>query len=250
MAVDEALMESARRGVVTLRLYRWDPSCLSFGRNQRARGRYDVDAASRLGIDVVRRPTGGRAVFHHRELTYSVTAPAGAWGGLRASYHRINRALLRGLESLGVAVGEAGRRSGERAPGPSTRACFRDPLPGEITAAGRKLVGSAQWREAGALLQHGSLLLHDDQVVTERLRLAEEDREAGPADGAEPLRAAALADLLGTPPPLEALVAALRSGFAEELDAEVVEAPRSPGEARRVARLEERYRDPAWTWRR
>jgi lipoate-protein ligase A len=248
MAVDESLMEDARRGLVTLRLYRWDPPCLSFGRNQRARGRYDLEAARREGIDVVRRPTGGRAVFHHRELTYAVTAPAGSWGGLRASYLRINRALLRGLESLGAQVGEARRRSGERSPLPSTRACFRDPLPGEITAGGRKLVGSAQWREGGALLQHGSLLLHDDQSVTERLRLGSPER---PAPGtAGPVRAAALAELLERMPDVEELAAALRRGFAEELGLAVREAPRSSDRLERIARLEARYRDPAWTWRR
>ncbi len=85
MAVDEALMRSASTGNaagVTLRFYRWEPGCLSFGRNQEARGAYDPDAAADRGIDIVRRPTGGRAVYHHRELTYSVTAPAGTWGSL------------------------------------------------------------------------------------------------------------------------------------------------------------------------
>lgn len=245
-------MAEARLGRVTLRLYRWDPPCLSFGRNQRAAGRYDVDEAEALGIEIVRRPTGGRAVFHHRELTYSVTAPAGLWGGLRKSYLRINRALLRGLASLGAPVAEAGRRPGERSPAPTTRACFRDPLPGEITAGGRKLVGSAQWRDEGALLQHGSLLLHDDQATAERLRLGSGERDgsgAGPGDGAT-VRAAALADLLERVPDEAELTAALRAGFSEELGVEVREAPAGVPDPALVGRLEARYRDPAWTWRR
>jgi lipoate-protein ligase A len=252
MAVDEALMAGARRGRVTLRLYRWDPPCLSFGRNQRARGRYDVRAAADRGIEIVRRPTGGRAVFHHRELTYSVTAPAGLWGGLRASYLRINRALLRGLASIGAQVTEAERRPGERSPTPGTRACFRDPLPGEITAGGRKLVGSAQWRDRGALLQHGSLLLHDDQATAEELRLAsgERDGSAGrPGDGTR-VRAAALSDLLERVPGPDELSEALRLGFAEELGVEVLDAPADLPDGALVERLEARYRDPAWTWRR
>jgi len=248
MAVDEALMVGARHGRVTLRLYRWDPPCLSFGRNQRARDRYDLEAARARGIEVVRRPTGGRAVFHHRELTYSVTAPAGLWGGLRASYLRINRALLRGLASLGAPVAEAGRRSGERSPAPTTRACFRDPLPGEITAAGRKLVGSAQWRDGGALLQHGSLLLHDDQDTAERLRLGTGARR-GSGDGTG-VRAAALADLLDRVPDPAELAAALRVGFSEEMGVEVRDAPPDEPDPGLVDRLEARYRDPAWTWRR
>ena len=92
MAIDEAIMESGRRGLVTLRLYRWEPGCLSFGRNQTAVGRYDGDRAADLGYDVVRRPTGGRSVLHHHELTYSFTAPA-SWASLRDAYVRINRAL-------------------------------------------------------------------------------------------------------------------------------------------------------------
>ncbi|HKK07370.1 MAG TPA: biotin/lipoate A/B protein ligase family protein [Gemmatimonadota bacterium] len=259
MAVDEALMDAARGGRAVLRLYRWDPPCLSFGRNQRADGRYDVEDARRQGIDLVRRPTGGRAVYHHRELTYSVTAPAGAWGGLRESYRRINGALLLGVQRLGARAREAGR-SGARAPGPGTRACFRDPLPGEITAGGRKLIGSAQWRDRGALLQHGSLLLHDDQAVAERLRLGGgvDGAAETPGVGAEeaageeasPVRAASLSELLGLEPSVDALAAALREGFAEAFGLPVEPAPDGVPDPERVRQLEEAYRDPAWTWRR
>ncbi len=240
MAVDEALMEAAREGGVVLRLYRWSPPCLSFGRNQRARGRYDAGAAADRGIDVVRRPTGGRAVFHHREVTYAVAAPSDLWGGLRPSYRAINRALARGLRRLGAPVESAARRG--RAPEPSSRACFRDPLPGELVAAGRKLVGSAQWRREGALLQHGSVLLHDDQEEAERLRTAG-DGETGPG-------AASLADLLEAVPDPAEVAEALRAGFAEELGARVEPGGLTPEEEELARDLEERYRDEAWTWRR
>jgi lipoate-protein ligase A len=116
-------------------------------------------------------------VFHHRELTYSVTAPAAAWGNLRQTYVLINRVLAAGLAEMGAAVGLAGRSGASESPRPTVRTCFRDPLPGEVTAAGRKLVGSAQWRERGSLLQHGSLLLHSDQAVVEELRIG--DRAGG-----------------------------------------------------------------------
>lgn len=269
MAVDEALMAAARNGRVTLRFYRWDPPCLSFGRHQRARGAYDAEAASARRIDVVRRPTGGRAVYHHRELTYSVTAPADAWGGLRPSYGTINRALARGLAALGVpATLEPGRGAG--APPPSARACFRDPAAGEVAVGGRKLVGSAQWREAGALLQHGSLLLHDDQGVAEGLRVGAADgprarapagavRGSGASAGAsaDPGMAAAagtgaigLAEVLDPLPDMAELVEALASGFAAELGVPVVPAEPSTAEREAAADLEARYRDRAWTWRR
>lgn len=251
-------MESARAGVPVLRFYRWDPPCLSLGRNQRARGAYRGEAAGRLGVDVVRRPTGGRAVYHDQELTYAVTAPAGLWGGLRASYARLNAALRRGLAALGVEVSVRGEGSGPRAPEPDGRACFRDPLPGEVMAGGRKLVGSAQWRQEGALLQHGSILLRDQQhVVTE---LQEETRRgsAGTGDRGEPPRdrpgrarsAAALEDFLEPLPGPGRIVECLVRGFEEELGTRT-----SPGELwreelTRARALEERYAGEDWTWRR
>lgn len=263
MAVDEALMGAGRVGEVVLRTYRWSPPCLSFGRNQQSRGRYDAEAAAERGIDLVRRPTGGRAVYHHRELTYAVAAPAGLWGGLRPSYRKINRALARGLRGLGVRVDVSDRKG--RTPGPSaSRACFRDPLPGELVAAGRKLVGSAQWRSDGALLQHGSVLLHDDQAVADRLRREEAAAAAGarspgrggsstPADGpGEPAGSGAvsLAGLLDAPPEPVEVAGALREGFAAELELPVVDGELEPREASRARRLERRYRSDAWTWRR
>jgi lipoate-protein ligase A len=241
MAVDEALMEAARRGEVTLRLYRWEPGCLSFGRNQTARGRYDGEAAAARGIDVVRRPTGGRSVFHHRELTYSVTAPADLWGGLKDAYLRINRALAAGLRRLGVEAEVAGG-SGEAAPRPTVRACFRDPLPGEVTAEGRKLVGSAQWRLGGALLQHGSILLVNEQAVVEELR-------TGAADAPE-VPAAGITRLLGREPGVAAMAEALAAGFAEEAGLPVVPGGLDPSEREAAEALRSRYEDPAWTWRR
>ncbi len=240
MAIDEAIMEGGRRGLVTLRLYRWDPGCLSFGRNQTARDRYDGSRAAALGYDVVRRPTGGRSVLHHHELTYSVTAPA-AWGSLRDVYLRINRALSTGLRMLGVDATVNESTSGP-APRPGVRACFRDPLPGEVTVGGRKLVGSAQWRDADALLQHGSILIRNEQSLVEELRIGAVRSEEVPAVG--------LAEVLGTEPEVNAITRALVAGFEE-----VLAVPLEPGEltSGEVERAEERrkvYEDPAWTWRR
>lgn len=238
--MDEALLAAAREGRFTLRLYRWSPGCLSLGRNQPAAELYDARRAARLGIDVVRRPTGGRAVYHDRELTYSVTAPEGAWGGVRESCARIHGALGRGLARLGVRVESAGR--GGPAPAPAARACFRDPLPGELVAGGRKLVGSAQWREGGVLLQHGSLLLWDDQRMAERLRCG---------GGEEPAaRGVGLAELLGREPALETLCEAVTDGLATELGVELRPGDPSREELREACRVESRYRSPGWTWRR
>lgn len=252
MAVDEALMRSAASGAgaVTLRLYRWEPGCLSFGRNQEARGAYDPAAAADRGIDVVRRPTGGRAVYHHRELTYSVSAPAGTWGSLRESYRRINGALAAGLRELGVPATCAGHDSdlaGRRraTPRPTARACFRDPLPGEVTVEGRKLIGSAQWRDGGAFLQHGSILLVDDQHMVDALRTNGDVAVASVGSGA-----VSLADLLDEPPHADALAEALALGFERELGADIETGRLSAQEAAAAEALAPRFADPAWTWRR
>ena len=240
MAIDEAIMESGRRGLVTLRLYRWEPGCLSFGRNQTAVGRYDGDRAADLGYDVVRRPTGGRSVLHHHELTYSVTAPD-SWASLRDAYVRINRALAAGLRELGVDAVVHESAAGPT-PRPTVRACFRDPLPGEVTAAGRKLVGSAQWRDAGALLQHGSLLIRNEQHLVEDLRVGEHPSVQLPAVGLE--------ELLETMPNGADLERALVSGFEWEFDTTAESGELTARETDQVEMCLQAYQDPAWTWRR
>ena len=244
MAVDEALLDSARDGALTLRLYGWEPGCLSFGRNQTARGRYDGARAADRGIDVVRRPTGGRSVFHCRELTYSVTAPAEALGGLRDTYLKINRALATGLRELGVPaeVVEARGSGPSPSPRPTVRACFRDPLPGEVVADGRKLIGSAQWRDGEALLQHGSLLLHNDQSIVEDLRVG------GPGSLVVP--AAGLAEFLDPLPDIETISQALAASFSDELERDATREDLTAEEHTAAERTRPKYEDDAWTWRR
>ncbi len=170
MSIDNALLRSAQEGGADafLRLYRWDPPCLSFGRNEPATTRYDIDQIRELGLDAVRRPTGGRAVWHEDELTYAVAAPSETFGSLRESYVAIHEMLVAALGRLGVEATLADRRSG-RAPRPSAGACFALPVGGEIVVAGRKLVGSAQIRTGKAFLQHGSVLLKNGQDVVSRI---------------------------------------------------------------------------------
>jgi lipoyl(octanoyl) transferase len=247
MALDQALMESVAAGAPpTLRFYRWSPPCLSFGRNQPAAGRYDSAAARALGVDMVRRPTGGMAVLHDREVTYGVALPVAELGGPRATYIAVNRALVAGLRRLGVAaeVQAAPPPGGHPVAGGSgpltTAPCFQAAAPGEVVAAGRKLVGSAQRRERNTLLQHGSVLLDGDQRVVERLALA-------PLPPAPPH--ATLAQLLGTVPPWDAVADALAAGFADALGISLAPGPVSAREARRAGELVTHFRTPAWTWR-
>ena len=241
MALDEALAESVAEGAEpVLRFYRWSRPCLSLGRNQPAAGLYDEDAIRARGWDVVRRPTGGRAVLHHRELTYSAALPDALLGSPREAYTATNRALVAGLRRLGVDAAVQGD-TGKRAPAPSTSPCFAEPVEGEVMAGGRKLVGSAQRRMGSVLLQHGSLPLHDDQgEVSALLRqpLANADRPA------------ALVPLLRREPGWDELVAALAQGWREALGAEVAPGAPTARERARAAVLAERYGSTAWTWHR
>jgi lipoyl(octanoyl) transferase len=243
MAVDAALMESVRAGAPpVLRVYRWDPPCLSLGRNQPARGFYDLDAIRVRGLGLVRRPTGGRAVLHHRELTYSVVLPDRMLGGPRASYAVINRALAHGLRRLGVPA-ELQARGAARAAVPSLAPCFREPAAGEVVLGGRKLVGSAQFREKGVVLQHGSLLLENDQSMAAALLLFPPPHEQ---DDDPP---ATLREVLDPLPAWHVLTGALAAGWQAVTGAEVQPASLVSEELERAAILREHFEDPAWTWR-
>lgn len=169
MAIDEALLRRAgQTGETAFRVYAWATPTVSLGRNQPGRSRYDLDVARARGIDFVRRLTGGRAILHHHEITYAVASPLSAYGSLSESYRTINRLLLEALRTLGVDARE--EQASTRAPAPSMAPCFDVPVTGELVADGRKLVGSAQVRDGRAFLQHGSILLEDDQqLLTEML---------------------------------------------------------------------------------
>ncbi len=165
MALDQGLLEEAdRTGRALLRLYRFDPPCLSLGRNEPAAARYDPAALAERRLDVVRRPTGGRAVWHEHEVTYAVAAPIATFGGLREAYRAIHTRLAAALQSLGVDATLALDRPSARPP-VSPSSCFATPVGGEVLVAGRKLVGSAQVRKRSAFLQHGSILLDGSQAI-------------------------------------------------------------------------------------
>lgn len=244
MAVDAALFEGVQAGrTPVLRLYRWSPACLSLGRNQSALGIYEPARARALGIDIVRRPTGGLAVLHDSELTYAVAAPAALLGGPRAAYHAINRSLVAALARLGAAVAIAGPRTHATAlAAASGIPCFRDPAPGEVVAGARKLVGSAQRFEKHTILQHGSILLDGDQSSVGTLQSGE------PADfdgGSITLR-----DLLGRTPSWPELEGAVLAGFADVCGIALAPSTLTIDEAERADRLAIRFRSDAWTWRR
>lgn len=237
MALDHALASCLTDGHAVVRLYAWRRPTVSFGRNEPARGLYSVCEAARLGIDYVRRPTGGRVVLHDRELTYTVVAPVRALGGVRVGYRRINRALASALHSMGaeVAISTDGRVEALDA-GP----CFQSPAAGEVIAGGRKLVGSAQARIDGALLQHGSIMLVGDQSRLATLSEGSVDYEAP----------ATMTDLVG-PVNEDALVAAVLMKMESAFGGRWAPGEYDEKEVKKADRLEsERYARDAWTWRR
>jgi lipoate-protein ligase A len=153
MRIDEALLdEVVQSGNAFLRLYRWDPPTLSIGRNQ---------PIPPLDVPVVRRPTGGQAVWHEHEVTYAVAAPIALFGSLRHAYEQIHQRLADALQSLGVDARLARRPLVP--PAMRHPSCFASAVGGEIVVGGKKLVGSAQRRRRDALLQHGSILLEGSQ---------------------------------------------------------------------------------------
>lgn len=251
MAVDQVLLDSVKAGgPPTLRFYRWNPACLSLGRNQPARGRYDTDGPT-PGVDVVRRPTGGLAVFHDQELTYSVACRVGDVGSPRATYLRVHRAIAAGLASLGAEIALSPRRA-SRVPAPADPAgvCFHSAAEGEVLAPAGKLVGSAQRCEQRSILQHGSILLDGSQ---ERAGIA----VALVAAGAGPTASAAaradgvatLTELLGRRPADAELLSAIAAGFTASMGIRLAPAWLAADEAGRLETAEARYRSENWTWR-
>ena len=216
MARDLALLDACARGEIrgAIRLYGFDPACLSLGRMQPLDD-VDLEACARDGVDVVRRPSGGRAVLHDQEVTYSVVCRSDdpVFGGrVLESCARIHLAVAAGLESLGVRTTARAMPADVRRDAREVAAvadCFARPAAHELLDyRGRKLVGSAQARRAGALLQHGSVLL-------DRPRAAAYLR-AGEANAMPP--GAGVRELLGRHVSREELVDALATGFRRSLE--------------------------------
>jgi lipoate-protein ligase A len=233
MALDQTLLDEAERtGQAFWRLYRFDPHCISFGRNEPARERYDPDAIARLGIDVVRRPTGGRAVWHEHEVTYAVAAPVATFGTLRDGYRAIHARLAAALRFLGAHVTLAPHRPRP----PSTaldrlNSCFAAPVGGEVLVHGRKVIGSAQVRQGRAFLQHGSILLAGSQAMLRAV-----SRQPSAVSGETTLTAA-----LGRRITFEEVADAIAATWDDTLTLTALDRPPPPSTAR--------FSDPAWTWR-
>lgn len=253
MALDEAISMAVaeRMAPPTLRFYGWRPPCLSIGYAQSMGGEVDVTKCRRCGIDCVRRPTGGRAILHADELTYSLAVPQEdprAAGGVMESYRCLSLGLVFGLRALGLQIVQA---PGEHKEEVDSAACFDLPSPYELTVEGKKLVGSAQVRRKRVVLQHGSLPLRGDitkiidflKVPSEGSRKELKCRLRG--------RASSLELVLGRVIPFSEVADALKAGFAEALNLELVPGKLSPRERALAERLRrEKYTAREWNFQR
>ncbi len=250
MAVDDALLESVGKGasLPLLRLYAWDPPCLSLGYAQ-TMAEVDRTRLDQRGWTIVRRPTGGRAILHTDELTYAVIAPLGEprlAGSILESYQRLSQALLAALESLNLPV-----QSQAYAPSsgkPTNPVCFEVSSAYEITVEGKKLIGSAQARRKDGILQHGSLPLTGDlsRIVQVLVFPSEVERAAA----AERLltRATTVESVLGHPNPWEEAALAFTTAFSRVLNITWESCDLSAFEKQRAMELvQAKYAHPSWT---
>lgn len=261
MAVDEAILEHIHRGESkpTLRLYAWQPPCLSLGYAQPFRD-VDVERLKSRGWDVVRRVTGGRAILHTDELTYSVTGSADEpvlAGGVLESYNRLSQALLFAVRELGLQVevkeqvAQAAVLGGGDAAGSKVNpVCFEVPSTYEITVNGKKLIGSAQARKKEGVLQHGSLPLAGDLTRICDALVFEDESAREKAKERLLARAATVESVLGVEKDWETAAQAFVGGFEAELGILFERGEMSPSEIQRAEELvKEKYAHAAWTER-
>jgi len=260
MALDETISRRcAEGGPPTLRFYAWTAPTLSIGRNQRLAESADLDACRSLGVELVRRPTGGAAVLHEHEVTYALSLPASEpllGGGFRRALAALAEALAQGLRLAGVPAGRstaAGNGAGGRR---RESVCFFASAPDELMAEGAKVAGAAQWRFPGAVLQHGSIPLQIDPQRIERLTgWGRRGSRAGAAElapgGVQRWLGARQEDSTGAPGDLCAsLIRALVEGFETVLNVRLNPGTLSHEEEAQARRLGRTlYGTEAWTRR-
>ncbi|HEY5871291.1 MAG TPA: biotin/lipoate A/B protein ligase family protein [Candidatus Tectomicrobia bacterium] len=261
MALDEALLVMHEAGTAppTLRVYGWCQPALSLGYAQNVQQEVDLAACHAQGVAVIRRPTGGRAVLHDQEVTYSVVMPIALADGphtITEHYRRIGMALAAALQSLGLPV-QLARPQIRAVPTrpPASPACFAALSRYELSSAGKKMVGSAQKRAQRALLQHGSIPLWlDRQRLFQCLQVLPEQRAA--LVQAAYTTMGAVNEVAAQPVAPAALHAALRQGFGVAFGVELVERPIAPEEWCLAQHLRTtKYATDAWnldgaaTWR-
>jgi len=254
MAVDEAILEFAARGEVppTLRLYDWAPPCISLGYAQPIK---DVDLVQLqgLGWEIVRRPTGGRAILHTDELTYSVCGPISEprlTGGVLESYRRLSFALLEALALMGITADTVSNSASQKSMAGDNPVCFEVPSNFEITVGSKKLIGSAQARRKSGVLQHGSLPLSGDLTRIFKVLDFPDEKRRQQAAVRLLAHATTVEDVLGFRGDWWLTCQAFQIAFNKTLNLNLQHGGLSPSEGRRAMELyQEKYNNPEWTER-
>ena len=259
MAVDEAILTAHSEGKVppTVRFYTWNPATLSIGYFQKSEKEIDTEEVAKRRIGFVRRPTGGRAVLHDKELTYSVIVSEKhpqMPSSVTEAYKVISLGLLYGFQALGLKaemVSLASEEEKEKYSSPGSSACFDSPSWYELVVEGKKVAGSAQTRQKGVILQHGSILLDMDvELLFSLLKFPSERVKQRMIDSFRQ-KAVTINDVSPTPVSLQEAVAAFRKGFASGLGIELVEQGLTDEEWKMAEQLaRERYSTHEWNFRR
>ncbi|GED24138.1 octanoyltransferase LipM [Brevibacillus agri] len=259
MAVDEAILQLHSEGKVppTVRFYTWDPATLSIGYFQKAIREINLEEVQKRGLGFVRRATGGRAVLHDQELTYSVIVSEEhprMPSGVTEAYKIISLGLLHGFQNLGLAaemVSLASEEEKEKYTSPGSSACFDSPSWYELVVEGKKVAGSAQTRQKGVILQHGSILLDMDVELLFSLLHFPSDRVKQRMMDSFRQKAVTINEVSPRPVSLQEAIEAFSKGFATGLEVELVPSALTDEElalAEELART--RYATDEWNLRR
>jgi lipoate-protein ligase A len=262
MAIDEAILTAHSEGKVppTVRFYGWNPATLSIGYFQKAQ-EVDFEALRSEGIGFVRRPTGGRAVLHDKELTYSIIVSESYPGiprNVTEAYRVLSEGLLQGFRALGLGaemVQLASDEEKEKYASAGSAACFDSPSWYELVVEGRKVAGSAQVRQKDVVLQHGSILLDMDTDQLFRLLKFSNEKVAERMKMSFSKKAVAINELLRgqgkAPVTLPQVEEAFRREIALGLGVDLEEAGLTPYEQELAGKLvEEKYGNDSWNLRR
>lgn len=259
MAVDEAILQLHSEGKVppTVRFYTWNPATLSIGYFQKAAKEINLEALRERGLGFVRRPTGGRAVLHDQELTYSVVVSEShpkMPSSVTEAYKVISMGLLHGFQRLGLhaeMVSLATEEEKEKYSSPGSSACFDSPSWYELVVEGKKVAGSAQTRQKGVILQHGSILLEMDVELLFSLLNFPSERVKQRMMESFRQKAVTINEVSPRPIGLQEAVEAFRDGFASGLEVELVPGALTPEESTLAEELvRTRYAVDEWNFRR
>lgn len=253
MSKDEAILEEvvARKVPPTLRLYRWHPYCLSIGHAQNISD-VKIDFLKKMDWGLVRRPTGGRAILHADELTYSITAPIDdphIQGGVIESYQQISQCLIRALDLLGIKTDSKPKLKEDKDLSKNP-ICFQYPSDYEITYQGKKLIGSAQARKNNGLLQHGAIPLFGDISRIVSALIYQNRKDKLEAKNKLLARATTIQDITAKIISWEELTNAIVQGFEDTFNIHFIHSSISPNELKRARILQqEKYGNKTWTFR-